>query len=557
MSAPASPWERIAAALAAAINRPWQLPVTPEQVALFHQLYLALECGDTGILVDEATCQWLLAQPWAGSGTPPTPVVVTGTFVQWYRYWRAEQAIAAALTARLAVAPPALTVPEPVRTAATAWGLNDAQITAITRMLAQPVTLLTGGPGTGKTTTLVWFLAALAMSSERLPAVALAAPTGKAAQRMSEAIAQVLDNLPLAPTIHTALAQLPAQTLHRLLGISRFAQPRHNAENPLPYSWVIVDEASMVDLLLLEKLLAALSPEAHLILIGDPNQLAPVEAGSVLGDLVVRFPTCHVPFKRSHRFGAGIGALAEAVLAGDADTAWAQVTASHTGTNGELTLLPATRDALLTAADDGYSVYLAHLRGQKGWALPDNDAAALARALLAALTHFRVLTPLRHHPQEGADALNDLIIDHWHRLGVPFIGDRLLLGHPVQITANDYTTNLYNGDLGVLLPDNHGLVAWFADPSRVSGIRAIPFTQLPSWESAWVSTVHKAQGSEFTAALLYLPQEADLVANRALLYTAITRAKRRFLLAAQEDTFAKAVARPTQRLSGWQIAAER
>jgi exodeoxyribonuclease V alpha subunit len=557
MNALATPWETIAAALAAAVNRPRQLPVTPEQVALFHQLHLALERGDTGIVVDEATRKWLLDQPWAGNGTPPTPVVVTGPFVQWYRYWRAEQAIAATLTARLAAASPALTIPEPVRTAATAWGLHDAQIAALARMVAQPVTLLTGGPGTGKTTTLVWFLAALAMSSEQLPTVALAAPTGKAAQRMSEAIAQVLKNLPLAPAIHTALAQLSAQTLHRLLGIGRFAQPRHTAENPLPHSWVIIDEGSMVDLLLLEKVVAALAPHARLIVIGDPNQLAPVEAGSVLGDLVTRFPACHVPLKRSHRFGAGIGALAEAVLAGDAKAAWALVSAGSPTTDSELTLLPATREALLAAVDDGYATYLDHLSRQKGRMLSDDEAATLARALLGALTHFRVLTPLRHHPQQGTDALNDLVIDHWHRRGIPFIGDRLLLGHAVQITANDYTTNLYNGDLGVLLPAAHGLVAWFADPGSVSGMRPIPFTQLPPWENAWVSTVHKAQGSEFTAALLYLPHEADLAANRALLYTAITRAKRRFLLATEEDTFAKAVARPTQRLSGWQIAAER
>jgi len=538
----------------------------------------ALAEGNTALQLTAETAAWLRQQPWVSDGSRFAPVILKGTLAQFHRYWLAEQTLAAFFDARVGIGAnsqglrkadidPAETAPlDPeFRAAADAFALEAEKRTVIARALTLPVALLTGGPGTGKTTTLAWFLAA-ALRRHPEMRIALAAPTGKAAQRMGEALTHVLPELPLSDAAKACLCALTPLTLHRLLGIGRRPEPSYHAQRPLPYDLVVVDEASMVDVLLLAKLVRALPATAQLLLIGDPNQLASVEAGNVLADLVARYPNCHLPLSRSHRFTAAIGAFADAVIAGNGDAAWQMLSpadeavlrslfASHEFPKDlpPLRLQP-TAAELFAAIDRGFQSVLAHLAVAPNGS-DFSSVAAYVRTLFARYRVFRLLSPLRHDRRYGVRALNARIAEHWHRAHrIPFVGTGagrpILLGQPITIESNDYSLSLFNGDQGVVFPWLGTLFAWFLDADAPHGVRPVPLAQLPHWESAWALTVHKAQGSEFDAVLLVLPAETVTVATRELLYTAITRAKRGFVFWGTEDAFRAAVANRTVRVSG-------
>lgn len=459
---------------------------------------------------------------------------------------------------------------------------SDRQAQAAALALRRALLLVTGGPGTGKTTTIARLLL-LRLAQARAaglppPRIALAAPTGRAAERMAESLRAAVARA-LADGIDLALAEaLPAgaSTLHRLLGvIPDLPRFRHDADNPLPFDLIVIDEASMVDLPLMCKLVEAVADGAQLILLGDADQLPSVEAGDVLaailqaagpgdalqaddaqalqpllGDSAVARDHGGLAGHRVHLLRGyrqaqdfALAPLADAVRSGDAD--------------GALRLL---RDGQLAGVrfhdgvDDplaaGGDALLAHWR-----ALGDADDPAQA---LRAAARLRLLTAVRAGPQ-GARGLNARIeqllaetASGARRLGAaaPWFHGRLLL-----ITENSYRHGLFNGDVGICLRDAQGtLVAWF-DGAGDGQVRGFHPAALPAHESAFAMTVHKAQGSEFDEVWLQLPARDARVLSRELVYTGITRARRALHIAASEPVLRAALARHAARISGlaWRL----
>ena len=477
----------------------------------------------------------------ADGRTEPAPLTLDPQRrVYLSRYFDAERRVAAALTAHATQPPPPLAEGTPDRAARTVAGdgmLDPEQRRAIDVALTRGFTLITGGPGSGKTFTVAYVLAALAVAAGATPPrIALAAPTGKAAARLAESLHAQLARMALPAALISSLPREPA-TLHRLLGISPWrTQPRHHAGAPLPFDVVVVDEASMVDLPLMARLVDALAPRTRLILLGDPDQLAAVEAGNVLAALVDAcrddpFAACHVALSGSHRFGArsAIGALARAIAADDAAAALGVAEAA----GPEVQWVDGnTRDALVEHACDAFG--------------PLSSAGDPAAALAAA-RGFRVLTALRHGPW-GCLAINRAIEARLKRRHALHMDGEWWKGQLVLVTANRPELGIFNGDTGVVWPDaDRRPQVWFEGADGVP--RAIPPAALPPHEGAFALTVHKAQGSEFErVALVTGPDSAVL--TRELLYTGVTRARSGLTLYADPDTLRAGVARRTLRMTG-------
>jgi exodeoxyribonuclease V, alpha subunit len=402
--------------------------------------------------------------------------------------------------------------------------------------------------------------------------IRLAAPTGKAAARLTESISGA--KVKLAGLVNDDwLAGIPTQasTLHRLLGVIP-GQPefRHNAQNPLPLDVLVVDEASMIDLPMMARLLAALPPQARLILLGDKDQLASVEAGAVLGDICqfvaqgisqrqaeqlqqytgyalqsyvrttghpLRDRLCLL--RKSWRFaaGSGIGQLAEAVNDGDAKAAQALWTQEHPDIR--LHADEQRLDKAVRLAAQGYHTYLDLLQQP---VQADN-----APALLTAFNQVRLLCAL-HEGLWGINGLNQAIGQRLQAQGKLQMSGEWFAGRPVMITENDYGLGLYNGDIGVTAHDGERLRVWFMLPDgKAHGF--LP-SRLPAHDTAWAMTVHKSQGSEFSHTLLVLPPEANPLLTRELLYTGITRAREQLDLFATPEVLTLMVRKPTERYSG-------
>ena len=521
---------------------------------------------------------------------PHAPLVLEGGLLYLRRYREYERALALGLQ-RIATQP----VPEAgIEPLALLFARlfpqathDDRQALAAALALRHALLLVTGGPGTGKTTTtarLLVLLVAQALHAGRAsPRIALAAPTGRAAERMAESVRQAVQALAASGVDADLLAALPTSgtTLHRLLGtIPDSPRFRHDGDNPLPFDVVVVDEASMIDLPLMAKLVDAVASGTRLVLLGDPDQLPSVEAGDVLaailgaagegdamerGDADVlrpllgdadntsvlaqeggeaRFPGIRVHLQRGWRQSEALdlAPLAAAVREGDADAALAQLRAGtlsnvhfHEGLADPLEL---QRDALL-----------AHFRALGHAATP---ADALAQS-----TRLRLLTAVREGPQ-GARTLNARI----ERLlaeggGAGRAPQGHFQGQLLIVTENSYRHRLFNGDIGVCMRDAAGtLVAWF--PGDDAGHpRAFHPAALPAHESAFAMTVHKAQGSEFDTVWLLLPARGNRVLSRELVYTGITRARRALHVAGSEAVIREALARHAGRWSGlgWRLGA--
>ncbi|WP_436795457.1 exodeoxyribonuclease V subunit alpha [Actinospongicola halichondriae] len=486
------------------------------------------------------------------------PVRLLGTRLALDRYWRHERAIVADVLGRIET-----TVPE-IDGAALARGLArlfpddgpDAQRAAAETAVRRSFSVIAGGPGTGKTTTVA---AVLALLHEQVaaggtpPRIALAAPTGKAAARLTEAVHAQALRLDLEPAIRDAILATEASTIHRLLGRapgsnSRF---RHDRTNQLPHQVVIIDETSMVSLSLMARLIEAVRPTARLVLVGDPQQLASVEAGAVLGDLVgpaVDDDDAHGPLAEGivvlrtvHRFAGGIGTLARAIEGGDADAVvglltegaegvtWLDHDAGTDAHDGPVD--SAVRAAIVGPATD---VVEASRRG---------DAAAA----LAAMRRVQLLCAHRRGPH-GVSTWRSRI-EGWLTQSIDgYTPHGWYAGRPLLITANDYNLGLFNGDTGVVVATETDRLA-SAFERRGEIVHVSP-TRLSAVETLYAMTIHKSQGSQFEQVVVILPDESSPILTRELLYTAVTRAETSVTLVATEASVRAAVDRPVSRASG-------
>ncbi len=561
------------------------------------------------------------AAPLVLEGTPERPLLYLR------RYWRYETRIRQGIRERLQQP---IALPEDAlrdllhlvfdgeASAADKW-----QKVACALAARSAFAVITGGPGTGKTTTVVRLLAllqGLAMGrGDPALRIRLAAPTGKAAARLNASIADRVASLPFArlPAGERMRAEIPteATTLHRLLGsIPDSRHFRHHAGNPLPADIVVVDEASMVDVELMACLLDALDPDARLILLGDKDQLASVEAGAVLGDLCQRARRAHYTpetsawlhrvtderiddeyldprgrpldqaiamLRQSYRFKAegGIGALAELVNEGVLDRQMVmdrlgavqalfarelKKAGRSLGTIREIRLRGEQDPALDALVLEGYRGYLAVMRDTDPGDAADPPALdAWARSVLEAYGGFQLLTALRQGPW-GVEGLNRRIVEVLRRGASAPLGPgperQWFAGRPVLVTRNDYGLRLMNGDIGITLevPVRQGDGAFKRQPrvafpagDGAGSIRWILPSRLQAAETVFAMTVHKSQGSEFTHTALILPDAPNAVLTRELIYTGITRSREVFtLLYSREEVLRDALESRVQRVSG-------
>ena len=547
--------------------------------------------------------EWVMALAGAsalvGDGTSPKPLVFDGDArLYLYRYHRYERLLADTLRERAQRTLPldaglARAVLDQLFATQPGLGVDLRQREAVAVAALRQLTIISGGPGTGKTTTVVRLLALLQslQLARGLPGlrIALAAPTGKAAARLVESIGKQLGTLNCSDAVKDAIPRT-ASTIHRLLGfrggsVTRFL---HGADLPLAVDVVVVDEASMVDLALMAKLLDAVPRDARLILVGDKHQLASVEAGAILGDIcdagtreqaprssgflaelatlvdpgepptadTAPLPTratdradhtplppiadCLVDLVHNHRFGlnSAIGGLAEAIKHGRADEAMSRLQAAIGARRGELTMVPlADADTLATVLRstvlDGYHEYLA----------TDDPGERLVR-----LGRFRLLSGHRRGPF-GVERLNQIVEQALARDGRIQPGAPWYDGRPILVTSNDYQLGLFNGDVGVVCGDSTGrLRAWFGGPA--GELRSFAPSRLPAHETVFAMTVHKSQGSEFDRVGLLVPRQLSSLLTRELLYTAVTRAREHVTLFGTARVVADAIGKRIERASG-------
>ncbi len=548
-----------------------------------------------------------------------SPLVLYEGRLYLYRYWQYEVSVAKQLVRRIdTLMPLADDFPERLTDLFNEPLIvddqrkTDWQKVACAMAAQGQLTLITGGPGTGKTTTVVRLLALLqqaAVQAGQALRIQLAAPTGKAAARLTESIGKQVASLPVADNVKNSIPT-EVTTLHRLLGsLPNTRHFRHNSNSPLVVDVLVIDEASMIDLEMMHNVLQAMPKHARLILLGDKDQLASVEAGSVLGDLcadaecayytpqtqqtleqlcnerVYAEPWCvgdaiqhrlaqrTVMLRHSRRFGSasGIGQLALAVNQGDHRQAW-QLLQTPPADISYLQLnnsSSADLDRLLLGDNDlntnnaGYGYYLQVLQERRPAVEQPFTAQCWqewAGAVLNAFDQFRLLCALRKGAY-GVAGLNECIAHLLHAKGLITRAEGWYEGRPVLVTQNDYSLGLMNGDIGIalLLPNNEAaadepqqvLRVVFARNDGEGGVRFVLPSRLTAVETVFAMTVHKSQGSEFTHTALILPDRINPVLTKELLYTGITRAKNKFtLVESQVGIFNASVQRKVERISG-------
>ncbi|NMW21171.1 MAG: exodeoxyribonuclease V subunit alpha [Chlorobiaceae bacterium] len=470
-----------------------------------------------------------------------------------YRYWRYERDLAVTLLQKASTA--AGTFDETILQGSlsrlfpeSTGEKSNRQKNAASIALHQQLCVISGGPGTGKTSTVVKIVALLLEHYGVLKhRVAMATPTGKAAARLKASLNAFKPALDCSDEVKLAIPD-DVVTIQRLLGtLSASSRFRHSARNPLPYDTVIVDEASMVALPLMIALASALKPTARLILLGDRNQLASVEAGAVLGDICSAGEGSHlsplnssmVMLEKNYRFqaGSGIAGISRAVNAGLDGEALALLKSSdQDGVFWQE--LPPREDlqrVLVKKVIEGYQSYL---------------KAASPSEALERFESFRILSALRDGPY-GVSSLNSSVETILARASLIKPESRGYQGRPLLVTVNDYSMRLFNGDTGILFPDiesGGALKAFFSAPD--GGIRSIPPERLPIHETAYAMTVHKSQGSEFDRVLMLLPPVDTDILTRELIYTGLTRAKHSVEIWASEGVFCRAVRKKIERRSG-------
>ena len=494
-----------------------------------------------------------------------------------YRYWEYEQTLADTIKERLALHTAQLPA-ELLRQQLdrlfprSADEGTDWQRVAACAAVQRKFCVVSGGPGTGKTYAAARILALLIEQAQgfgSVPAVAMAAPTGKAAARLKEVMQTARETLNCSDRVKAALPEA-AFTIHRLLGpVPGTPYFRYNASRQLPYGIVVVDESSMADLALMAKLFQAVPLHSHLILLGDRDQLASVEAGAVLGDIcdtgnehnyspgfaratlecagesVPSTESEHpmadslIVLRKNYRFAAasGIGGLSQAIRTGDTERALQLL--CHGGDEDIVFRDSVSAGALASALKkqvvEGYGAYL---RAQ-------NPEEALKR-----IPAFKLLCALRQGPH-GVEAVNTIVENILKEEGFINPSGRWYRGRPVMVTRNDYTLNLFNGDVGIVwqeVASHYGHRVFF--PALDGGLRSVLPVKLPAHETVYAMTVHKSQGSEFDRIFIILPDRESPVLTRELLYTAISRARKRVEIWGTEKILRFMIKNPTSRTSG-------
>jgi exodeoxyribonuclease V alpha subunit len=554
--------------------------------------------ADTDLPSDIAALPWPEPTAWlerVGASSlvgDDLPLRLEGTRLYLDRYWSDECVVAGELLSRAsgtAVAPDLAVLKDGIRRLL-GGGTDPMQKLAAIAAVLRRFVVVAGGPGTGKTTTVARILALLdeqaLARSEPLPLVGLAAPTGKAAARLEEAVRDESATLEVEDRVREHLIGLQGVTLHRLLGSTPGSSTRyrHNRSKPLPHDVVIVDETSMVPLSMMARLTEAVRSGARIVLVGDPQQLASVEAGAVLGDVVgpavigmrmraearstlvevsgVEVPASDPPvlsdgsetpigdgiivLNRVHRFGAAIARLADAVRLGDTSAAFAALGGGEPG----IELIDVDVTSEFERAGSNASA-LAPVRsaavesiGRVFTAASDGDAA---RAI-DALGSFRLLCAHRRGPAGALTWANR--IESWVASDIGgFVSEGpWYVGRPLLVTANDYGLRLYNGDTGVVMNDATGrrLAAF----ERGGEVVLVSPSQLEAVETVYAMTVHKSQGSQFDHVVMILPAPDSPILTRELLYTAITRARERVTVVGSREALIAAIERPIARSSG-------
>ncbi len=481
------------------------------------------------------------------------PLILTDDGLLYlYRYWQDEQTVAKSIRQRCQ--PIEIVDPESLHHDFAQWHSShkgiDWQKVAVFMALTRQFSVISGGPGTGKTTIVLRLLNMLQGQNSSFK-IALAAPTGKAATRLQQAISE------------GGNASLEAKTLHRLLGITaNNDKGRYSQQRPLPIDVLIVDEASMIDISLMAKLMQALPEHARLILLGDSQQLASVESGAVLANLCAKKPSFSTAFSQqvtnftgqilshaeggeqilndsivllqhSYRFDdqSDIGQLAKAVKLGNIQTAYDVIALSKQEIWQQNLLIANVQAHVL----DGYRHYFDAITHHTD-----------AETCLKVFETYRVLCALKNGPQSVL-SINELIEKSLQKRGwktqQPFYH-----GRPIMVTHNDYRQRLFNGDTGLVLYDEQGVLK--ACFNIDNSLRWVNLSRLPAHETAFAMTIHKSQGSEFDKVSILLPEEESVLLTKELLYTAITRAKKQVMLLCSEAILAKTVVTQHQRETG-------
>lgn len=522
-----------------------------------------------------------------------TPLVFQYGALYFYRVWQDEYQVAEYLKSAVENSrffqEPAFT--QSVKSVLEQYFVPQKQINwqkiAVATALRQQFCLISGGPGTGKTYTVARLLAAtqaLRLNRGQAPLrIALSAPTGKAAARLTESISLALTEMALASEVVQAIPT-ESVTIHRLLGFRLFAeQTKFNRRNPLPVDLLVVDEASMIDLSLMAMLLQALKPSTKLILLGDKDQLASVEAGAVIGELgrfidqhysaelveyltqctgeklmsrqegnPIRDHLCYLRESRRFHQSSGIGHLAQAVNTMQANKSWLLfnqyediecIPFVETEGDDSAAYQAYCLQLVLKSAVQKYADYLQTLRQilARGQPLTQQDLALI----FSRFNSVRFLTALRGG-NLGLDKLNQAIAESLRQKSwIDFKHSRdWYVGKPIMINQNDSGIGLFNGDIGLYLGNSK---VWF---ETGKAYRSVSISRIPNHEPAFALTVHKSQGSEFAHTLLVLPTENNPLLSKELLYTAVTRAKNKLTVFSRENIWKSAVKNPLKRQSG-------